>query len=83
MNTSRWRRVGEISGWMAASLTLILLPKCPMCLAAYVAFATGLGLSFTAASSLRTLLIGGCVFVIVVLAMRRLRPLLHRKPCHS
>lgn len=81
MKAPRWRRVGEMTGWLASSATLVLLPKCPMCLAAYVACGTGLGISLSTASSLRAMLIALSLSALVLLLFRRLRH--HRKPCHS
>ncbi len=43
--------------WMFTGSVIILLPKCPFCLAAYIAMATGIGLSFYIASFIRILLI--------------------------
>ncbi|HEV8492965.1 MAG TPA: hypothetical protein VGR76_11880 [Candidatus Angelobacter sp.] len=55
------------------TLILVLLPKCPACLAAYVALGTGISLSVAAASILRTLLIGVCVATLAWVVAGTLR----------
>jgi hypothetical protein len=67
---SRWRRGAGIARWIIPSATLILLPKCPVCVAMYVALFTGVGLSVTSASALRTALLILSVIVLVGLALR-------------
>lgn len=43
--------------WILPTTVLALVPKCPACVAAYVAAFTGIGLSLSAASYLRTSII--------------------------
>lgn len=66
-----WMRVREGAAWFGSGGLLLLVPKCPMCVAAYVAAGTGLGLSYSTAAYLRTGLICVCVGSLVVLAARR------------
>ena len=67
------RRGRELAGWIIPGTTLVLLPKCPMCLAAYVALFTGVGISITAATDLRLVLLALCTALLLGLAWKRLR----------
>jgi hypothetical protein len=69
---SRLCRGREFAGWMAPSITLALLPKCPVCVAAYVALATGIGISLPTATCLRAALVVLCVASLVFMTARRL-----------
>jgi hypothetical protein len=51
--SSRPRRSLTLTRWSLPALVLILLPKCPVCLAAYIALGTGLSLTVAASSYLR------------------------------
>lgn len=66
------RRVREITAWVLPSLLLVLAPKCPVCLAAHVAIWTGLGLSLSAATCLRWVLLCLCVASLIFLIVERL-----------
>jgi hypothetical protein len=70
--TPTWlRRVREVFAWAVPSAVLVLAPKCPACLAAYVLLWTGLGLSFAAATYLRWGLLFLCVASLLFLIVKR------------
>ena len=48
-----------------------LIPKCPVCLAAYIALGTGIGISFAVAAWIRWILISICVASFLYLIGRR------------
>lgn len=69
----KWmRRVRETFAWTLPSGLLVFAPKCPACLAAYVAIWTGLGLSLSAATYLHWSLLLLCVASLIFLIVRRL-----------
>jgi hypothetical protein len=50
------------------------MPKCPACLAAYVAVWTGLGLSLTTATWLRGALLFACVASLLFVFVKQVNP---------
>jgi hypothetical protein len=71
--TPHRRRGGSIAGWIIPSATLILMPKCPMCVAMYVALFTGASISVASASHIRTAIGVLCSAVLFGLAVKGLR----------
>ncbi|HEX4020997.1 MAG TPA: hypothetical protein VHX63_07635 [Acidobacteriaceae bacterium] len=72
-SASRARRCLDAVAKMVPIAILTVLPKCPLCLAAYVALATGVGVSITTASYLRAGLMVLCVASLVYFATKMLR----------
>src|SRR5262245_20633545 len=72
------RRFVEVAEWIVPSAILALVPKCPMCLAAYIALWTGVGLSLSAAIYLRASLLIVSTVLILFLAVRSARRLIHK-----
>jgi hypothetical protein len=71
------RKSRGVAAWLVPGGLLVLMPKCPVCLAGYGAAATGLGLSVPAASGLRVALIALCCLSLLFLTFRLLS---RRKP---
>jgi hypothetical protein len=60
----------EATGWIAPGVGLALIPKCPACVAAYVAAVTGVGISMPVAAGLRVGFAVLCVAALVFVAAR-------------
>lgn len=75
-------RFGRLSAWIAPAAGLALMPKCPMCIVAYIAIWTGAGVSISTAAHLRALTLILCAAALAYLTLGLLRgsiiPRLHR-----
>jgi len=69
------KRSAKAGGWIVPSAILVLMPKCPACVVAYIMIATGAGISVSMAAHLRLMVLALCVAVLMYLAARIL---LHR-----
>jgi len=72
------RRSLDLTAKLIPVAILAVLPKCPACLAAYVAIGTGIGLSLTAATYLRLSLIVACVASSIFFVAKMMLPRLRR-----
>jgi hypothetical protein len=63
----------KTAGGVLPGVLLLLVPKCPMCLALYISAATGIGIPFATAKYLRIGLIVGCVGALLLFSWRRWR----------
>jgi hypothetical protein len=70
-NADAARTVREIFAWVLPSAILVLVPKCPACLAAHVTLGTGLGLSLSTATYLRWVLLSLCIASLLFLIVKR------------
>ena len=64
-----WRR----SQWLFPTALLVLMPKCPLCVAAYVALLTGVGVSVSTGRWIQILMLVFCLTALVYLAGRQWR----------
>jgi len=64
------RGVAGLASWIVPGAVLALMPKCPVCLAAYVALGTGISLSLPVAENLRLGVIVLSVLSLVAVIFR-------------
>ncbi len=77
---SGWlRRLRGLAGVVLPGTLLALMPKCPMCLAAYVALGTGVTLSYTSAHLLLRGLTALCICTLAFCLVRRMMRHLRQK----
>jgi hypothetical protein len=65
--------------WLLPSALLLFIPKCPLCIVAYVAMFSGIGLSISTATNLRIALIAISSAALVYLASRCLFAFISRE----
>lgn len=64
--------------WLFPATLAVLMPKCPMCIAAYFAALTGIGMSVSTAQYIQILLLASCLTSLAYLAVRQIRPIFQR-----
>ena len=67
------RGARQILAWLLPGIALVFVPKCPACLAAYVALWTGLGMSFATATYVRWVWLSLCIGALLFLVVTRVR----------
>src|SRR5581483_7426081 len=65
--------------FMMPGIVLTLIPKCPVCFAAYIALGTGIGLSLTTATYIRMVLILLCVWSLSYFGIKKFLEIKHTK----
>ncbi len=70
---SRTRRSLDVAGYVVPSAIMVLLPKCPACIVAYLAMGAGIGVTMTTAATLRVILLSLCVACLAVVTARLVR----------
>jgi len=67
------------AGWLVPAAILALIPKCPLCIAMYLAVGLGVGVSSSTATYLRVGLIVLCVALLAYFGARQAVSLRRRK----
>jgi hypothetical protein len=74
----RQRLIGAAE-WIVPGIVLAILPKCPVCIAAYIAIVTGVGISVSTAAHIRMFLVLLCAGSLIYLTFRVTGRLIQRR----
>lgn len=69
----------KAASFLVSGLGLLLMPKCPVCVAAYVTLLTGLSVSTAAARQLHAVMIFACGGVLALVVVNVARGVWRRK----
>ncbi|HEY4231930.1 MAG TPA: hypothetical protein VGM76_00760 [Lacipirellulaceae bacterium] len=72
MSASGPQRFRRAASWIVPSVALAAIPKCPVCLAAYVTVFTGCGISLAVAGAVRLIMAASCIACLAYLAAKSL-----------
>ena len=70
------QRCAEVIKMSIPAIVFAIIPKCPVCLAGYVALSTGIGLSITTATYIRIVLIILCILSITYFIIKHVHRLI-------
>lgn len=76
------RRTWRGIQWLAPAVAMLLIPKCPLCVAAYVAMFTGVGITVPTAEWIQRLMLVTCLASLAFLAFRFIRTFLRKNHVH-
>jgi hypothetical protein len=76
-----FRRAWRGIQWIFPAALLALIPKCPLCVAAYVALFTGVGISVSTARCIQILMAVLCLASFAYLAVRFWRRRIEARGC--
>ena len=68
--TGLFGRAWRSTHWLFPTALLVLMPKCPLCVAAYVALFTGIGITVSTARWIQILMLVFCLASLAYLAVR-------------
>lgn len=57
--------LGSFLSWFVPSTLLVMLPKCPLCIVAYIAAITGISISVSTAASGRLVVMASCIGLLI------------------
>lgn len=76
-------RSSRYTGWLVPTAILMFLPKCPACLAIFLAIATGIGVSVPSAARLRIAIMFLCALWLLYAAHLLVSRLMLGKPAQE